>query len=151
MLDICGVVQGLALSAATGQVREITFFQLNPARIGYVSCWFFSPFISSMVLSTNAHFPAKTRSCRQGGAPRFPSPPPPPTSAAGCASVARCHASECPGFGATAMAMAPSGRMQRDIGQETTHMHCIGGLEEILSREGAAITTRLRAMGGTRR
>ena len=57
-------------------VCEIKYInQLHPARMGYGSCWVFPPLLSSPILSPNDISPHRSAgSCRQGGAPRPPSP-----------------------------------------------------------------------------
>ena len=45
-------------------VNHIILIRLHPARMGYGSCWSFPAFISSPVLSPNAHFLAEARSCQ---------------------------------------------------------------------------------------
>ena len=61
-------------------VCEIKYInQLHPARMGYGSCWVFPPLFSSQILSPNDISPHRSAgSCRQGGAPRYPSPHTPP-------------------------------------------------------------------------
>ena len=57
-------------------VCEIKYInQLHPARMGYGSCWVFPALFSSPILSPNDISPHRgAGSCRQGGAPRSPSP-----------------------------------------------------------------------------
>ena len=61
-------------------VCEIKYInQLHPARLGYGSCWVFPPLLSSPILSPNDIYRHRgAGSCRQGGAPRSPSPQIPP-------------------------------------------------------------------------